>query len=115
MTVWQSLVECEPRLQHLCNAAVGLAYRGCSPDEVYAAAKPFVDFLVGGGRGSNRTVADDRRLRREFDDLFKSVLRMEPKEIFDYQVALLENQLNRDVAVTHIYDMLCSAYDRRAA
>lgn len=115
MTVWQSLIECEPRLQNLCSAAVGLVYRGCSPDEVYTAVKPFVEFLVGGGRGSNRIVADDRRLWREFDNQFKSVLRMDPKEIFDYQVALLESQSNRDAAVSHIYDMLCSAYDRRAA
>jgi hypothetical protein len=77
--------------------------------------KPFVDFLVGGRRGNNRLMVDSRRLWREFDDLFKAVLRVEPKEIFDYQAAVLESQSNRDVAVSHVYDRMCVVYDQRLA
>ncbi|MDG4791981.1 hypothetical protein O7626_39905 [Micromonospora sp. WMMD1102] len=113
MTIWQELVDCEPRLQHLCDAAVDVARTGERPDVVYTAVKPFVDFLVGVRRGNNRVMADSNRRWREFDDRFKPVLRINPKEIFDYQVAVLEKQSNRDLAVSHIYNELCAVHDQR--
>lgn len=113
MTVWWQLIKLEPRLQHLCDVAVGLAQKGELPDVVYTAVKPFVDFLVGPRRGINRVMADSHRRWREFDDVFKPVLRIEPKEIFDYQVAMLQRPANRDLAVRHIYDALCAVHDER--
>ena len=113
MNTWQELANHEPRLQHLCDAAVGLAEAGEDPETVYTAVKPFVDFLVGLRRGNKRAIDDSRRRWREFDYRFKPVLRLPPREISASQEAVLELQYSRDLAVAHIYDRVCAAYDRR--
>lgn len=109
---WNRLVEIEPRLREFKRAGEAEVLRGANPEAVYVGLKPFVNFLVGEGRGNPSPLCQPPRYNSQ--GRFAQIL-CGPNRRGDLLegLAALEDQTNNDVVLRVIHDALIDADRQR--
>lgn len=115
MTTWNEIIEADPRIGQLADAAERVVATGDEhrdyPDAVYTEAKRYLSVLVGRVRGQE--VARGRDGRWAGEHAFADIVTRPAPMTDDRTETMLGSSQAYEVVCTRIYDRLCELYDRR--